>query len=138
MLADWAQEIGGKLYIQGGGFSRLYGGGHPSDFALAGKVLVPWDQTNRQLDMAFRLFDEDGGAVLDENQKQVALQGKLEVGRPPGLTLGTELDMPFAVGVRGLTLQAGRYRWELSVGGDPVADVVFDVLAPPGTPAMPG
>ena len=133
ILADWAKEIGGKLYIQGGGFSRLYGADHPNDFALAGKVLVPWDQTNRPLDLTFELFDQDGRPVLDDQSQQVALHGKLEVGRPAGLTPGTDLDMPFAVAVRGLTLQAGRYRWEMNIGAAQVAHVAFDVLPRPGS-----
>ena len=46
MLADSAQAVEGKLYILGGGWSLV--GPEPTPMAIALKIEVPWDETNRR------------------------------------------------------------------------------------------
>ena len=45
LLADAAEAVGGKLYILGGGWSIT--GPQPTPSAIAIKIDVPWDQTNK-------------------------------------------------------------------------------------------
>ena len=47
ILCDYAEEIGGKLYVVGGGWSRTARADTAGDFYLAGKLLVPWTDANR-------------------------------------------------------------------------------------------
>lgn len=65
-------------------------------------VGVPWHQTNKEHLLRLSLLDADGKPVLasggpDTEPAPVALEGKLAVGRPPGLPPGTEIEAPFVV-----------------------------------------
>ena len=62
MLADWAQALNGKLYIMGGGWSIT--GPDPAPSALAIKLEVPWDETNRQHTIRLALIDDDAQPVI--------------------------------------------------------------------------
>ena len=105
LLCDYAQEVGGKLYILGGGWS-IYRGS-PVTMGLAVKIAVPWDEANIPHDFAARLVTEDGGdPVLPKAEggaepMRLEFQGRFETGRPPGLPPGSELDAPFVVNIAG-------------------------------------
>jgi len=130
ILCDYAEEINGKLYITGGGWSRVARANIPSDYYVAGKILVQWTETNRPHVLKLLLKTGDGHDVM-QNGDPVQLAAKLEVGRPPGLPEGTELDLPLALKVQGVVLQEGRYRWELTIDEELVTDLTFDVLSTP-------
>jgi hypothetical protein len=117
MLADSAQEVGGKLYILGGGWSVTGPVVPPS--AVAVKIDVPWDEANRAHSWVLRLIDEDGMPVLvDADGGELRVEGTFEVGRPPGVRPGTPIDVPLAVNFGPLPLRPGtRYVWELSIDG---------------------
>ena len=55
--------------------------------------------------------------------------GNFEVGRPPGVKPGSDLDAPFVIPFQ-LGLPAGGYVWELEVDSEPAARVPFRVLEP--------
>ena len=112
MLADAAQEVNGKLYILGGGWS-VTGPALPP-MALALKVDVPWSAANQPHEFLLVLVDADGHPVrVDGQDTDVRASGQFEVGRPPGLPAGTDIDFAFAVTVGSLPLAAGRYAWQL-------------------------
>lgn len=51
MLADWAEIIGNKLYLMGGGWDYLQHSGtfpYTQQCALAASFVVPWDETNQR------------------------------------------------------------------------------------------
>jgi len=131
LLCDYAQEVGGKLYILGGGWS-IYRGS-PVTMGLAVKIAVPWDEANIPHDFAARLVTEDGGdPVLPKAEggaepMRLEFQGRFETGRPPGLPPGSELDAPFVVNIAGLPLPVGRYEWQVVIDGEPVDRVSFSV-----------
>jgi hypothetical protein len=129
-LCDYAEEIGGKLYIMGGGWTRLMRVGPLLDMSVAGKLFIPWVEANRPHTLRVASMTGDGEPVLAADQRPVQLAGKLEVGRPAGLPEGTELDLPLAVRFEDLALDAGRCRWELHVDDNHVADATFDVASP--------
>jgi len=60
LLCDYAEELGGKLYIMGAGWSQLRTPYQPSNMALAIKLSVPWTQANEPHNLAIRLVTEDG------------------------------------------------------------------------------
>jgi uncharacterized protein DUF6941 len=117
MLADSAQEVGGKLYILGGGWSVTGPVVPPS--AVVIKIDVPWDEANRRHTWVLRLIDEDGMPVpVDGDGGELRVEGTFEVGRPPGIRPGTPIDVPLAVNFGPLPLRPGtRYVWELSIDG---------------------
>lgn len=132
LLCDNAQEVAGKLYVLGGGWS-IYRGS-PVSMALAVKISVPWDAANVPHEFAARLVTEDGAdpVVIGTDGQPVSapilFQGRFEAGRPPGLAPGSDLDAPFAVNIAGLPLPAGRYEWRVAIDGELVDRVAFTVM----------
>jgi len=120
MLADFAQVINGKLYIMGGGWSII--GPAPSPSALAIKIEVPWNETNRKHNLKVELLNSDFHPVLiptPAGNNAVIISGDFEVGRPPGLIQGSPLDMAFAFPIGPLPLAPGnRYIWKLTIDGN--------------------
>jgi hypothetical protein len=127
LLADAVQEAGGKLYVLGGGWSVRRGGG-PFQMALAIKLEVPWTEANAPHQVVAELLNQDGQpAQMSGNP--VRIEGRVEVGRPPGIPAGTPLDAPMALTVAGIQLDPGGYRWQLTVDDDVVAEASFLVMA---------
>ena len=132
LLCDHAQEVGGKLYVLGGGWS-IYRGA-PVTMGLAVKIAIPWDEANIPHEFAARLVTEDGLDPLLPNNEggigatRVEFQGRFEAGRPPGLAPGSELDAPFAVNIAGLPLSPGRYEWQVEIDQAVVGRVAFTVM----------
>jgi Family of unknown function (DUF6941) len=132
LLCDHAQEVAGKLYILGGGWS-IYRGA-PVTMGLAVKISIPWDAANIPHDFTARLVTEDGqDPVLPKPEggaaeTRVEFQGRFEAGRPAGLAPGSELDAPFAVNIAGLPLAPGRYEWQVEIDQVIVGQVAFAVV----------
>jgi hypothetical protein len=121
MLADAAQEVNGKLYVLGGGWSVT--GPVLPPMALALKLDVPWSAANQQHEFLLVLVDADGHPVrVGVDDGDVRAGGTFEVGRPPGLPAGTDIDFAFAVTVPSLPLAAGRYAWQLWIDGETSED----------------
>jgi hypothetical protein len=127
LLCDAAQTLGGKLYVLGGGWSVLFQPNVPTRMSIAVVVSVPWNQANEQHSLSLVLLTEDGEAVQVDDEA-VSLNGKFEVGRPPGLKPGTDIDAPFVADFT-LALDAGGYVWELSVDATEMARRPFRVLS---------
>jgi len=131
LLCDYAEEVNGKLYIQGGGISRVFKTPNPLDLSIAAKLFVPWNDANHPQSLSLTLLTEDGQVVSQgEPSTEVSMGGQIEVGRPVGIRQGSDLDVPVVFRVRDLRLEVGRYRWELIVNKELVADVTFDVVQP--------
>jgi hypothetical protein len=124
MLADSAQAVEGKLYILGGGWSLV--GPEPTPMAIALKIEVPWDETNRRHTWKLELLDSDGRAVAvpgDSEEAAIEIGGEFEVGRPAGVKPGTPIDLPLAINLTPLPLEpGGRYVWKLSIDDRTEAD----------------
>jgi hypothetical protein len=130
MLADAAQALSGKLYVLGGGWSVT--GPSPTAYAIALKVEVPWDETNKRHTLVLRLVDEDGRPVRvpAASGEQVALEipADFEVGRPAGVLPGSPIDMPVVVNIGPIPLPPGRrFVWRLFIDdrSDPSWEVGF-------------
>ena len=113
LLADAAQQVGGKLYILGGGWSTT--GSPTAPMAVAIKIEVPWDRTNVSHDWRLALVDADGRPVQTSDDRAVEVSGQLEVGRPAGLPDGTPLDAPLGVPFGSMPLSPGRSEWRLEI-----------------------
>lgn len=125
MLCDAAQEVGGKLYILGGGWSVLNTPNVPTQMAVAVKMSVPWDQTNERHQLRIQLMDADGQPV-DLGEGPIHVAGDFEVGRPPGMKRGMPIDTPLVAGFI-LALAPGQYVWELEIDGTQMARAPFSV-----------
>lgn len=118
LLADSAQAVAGKLYILGGGWSVT--GPAPSPTAIALKFEVPWDAANRRHKVRLELLSTDGHSVFvpgPVGPQPMVIETEIEVGRPPGISPGTPLDLPFALNMGPFDLSPGRYEWRCTVEG---------------------
>lgn len=130
MLADWAEALGGKLYIQGGGWARIVPN-RPVTMAVAALLHVPYDQTNTPITLTLSLLTEDAELFPQESPFQV--QANAEVGRPPGMRAGEETVVPFAVKVNGIQFKPGGYRVEARVGDDLLGYIPFTAVEKPAS-----
>jgi hypothetical protein len=119
LLADYARVSDGKLDVIGGGWSIMNAAG-PFGFFLAALFQIPWDQTNTKHTFRFELLDADGNGVpaADDDEEMVHAEGEFEAGRPPGLMIGTPVDLPLVVPFGPLVAEAGRYEIRLTINGE--------------------
>lgn len=121
LLADAAQEVNGKLYVLGGGWSVT--GPDLPPMSLAIKLDVPWSQANRSHTFEIVLVDTDGRSLSTGGAApDVRVDGNFEVGRPVGMPAGSDIDFAFAVNVPPFPLSPGRYAWQLSIDGETQED----------------
>ncbi len=130
LLCDWAEEMKGKLYIMGGGWSHLVID-RPVTIGLAVRLEVPWNETNQKHAIQVALLDADNQPVAS-GDKPVNVEGEFEVGRPIGTTAGIPLIVPLAFRFQNLDLLPGRYMWRLLVDNEPSGDVSFEAITKKG------
>jgi hypothetical protein len=127
ILADYAEIVGGKLYLMGGGWDKLtVNSGFPltKPVGLAAAFRVPWDETNQPHNVEIEIQTDDG-----ENVGKVGAQ--FEVGRPPGIPKGQVQRFQIAANLS-LTLNGpGTYVIVASSNGQEAGRVPFNVMAGP-------
>ena len=133
ILADAAQVNGNKLYLLGGGWDRLtirrpFPVTHV--MAVAAAFRVSWNETNQKHDWEIEIVDADGSS-------QGKVSGKLEVGRPAGVTPGQDQRIQIAVGMNLQIARAGTYSLVARLNGEEDRTFPFDVVQAPGA-ATPG
>jgi hypothetical protein len=126
LLCDSAQEVGGKLYVLGGGWTNLLQADAPSSMALAILIHFDWNEANKRQTIELELITDEGELVEQEEQA-VRIATAVEVGRPPGVKPGSEINAALAPSFLGLTLAAGGYVWILRSGDTILARVPFTV-----------
>ena len=141
MLADHAQVADGKLFISGGGWSAC--GPGPTPCAVAVIFHVPWQETNEQVSFSLRLVDEDGRGVMQPGAQDglpAQVNGHFEARRPPGMTLGTEINVPMSFNIVLHLAPGSRYSWVLDVDGqaDDSWQLSFETRQAQNAPGMRG
>jgi|FLYL01.1.fsa_nt_gi hypothetical protein len=129
ILADYAEIVGGKLYVQGGGWDRLtVNSGFPVQrrMGLAASFLVPWNETNQPHDVEIEIVTDDG-------QTLAKIEGNVEVGRPAGQPPGQPQRAQIAGNITLELKEAGTYAIIGRVDGEELRRIHFNVI--PG-PAM--
>lgn len=142
LLADSAQAIGGKLFLLGGGWNVA---GTPVIGALAGILELDWNEVNQPKRVRIELLTEDGHAVrvaTPTGEREVVLEGDVEVGRPPGTRAGTLFNLPIAINFGPLPIPpGGQYVWRFSIDGQTRDEwrLPFTTRSstPPGQPPTP-
>lgn len=123
MLSDWAETIGAKLYIQGGGWDRILAPpeGQPINFAVAAGVLVPWHLTNQE--NRFVLSFEAG-----DGQELNRIEGGFNVGRPVTALPGQKTRVPITGRVSMKVPGTGPYQVRMTLNDSNPRCVAFYVV----------
>jgi len=127
ILADYAEIIGGKLYLMGGGWDRLTvnsGFPFPKPIGLAAAFRVPWNETNQPQNVEIEIQTDDGDSV-----GKVGAQ--FEVGRPPGMKAGQDQRFQLAANLSLPLARPGTYVIVARVEGQEAERVPFNVMAGP-------
>lgn len=80
----------------GGGWNRIFVGEFPTYHApvvVAAILRVPWNETNREIEIGLSLVSEDGEALDDP----APISGQMTIGRPPDARVGSDLLVPLAI-----------------------------------------
>jgi len=93
MTADYAEVVGGKVYLMGGGWDRFSPATYPAQLRIgvAVGVRVPYLEANMPHHFSVALVRGDGGELFK-------VEGNLETGRAPG-SRGDSTLVPFAANV---------------------------------------
>jgi hypothetical protein len=88
ILGDFAQMVGGKVYIMGGGWSRFSPPLYPANvqFGIAVGVRVPYMEAEDPHHVELIMESADGGTIWK-------VDADLETGRPPGTKGESQLAM---------------------------------------------
>lgn len=129
LLCDFAEVIGGKLYIMGGGWNICAPG--PRNMSVSIRISVPWSEANVDHSLALRLQDDSGNTIeLGAPPRAVVVEGGFQVGRPPGTPQGWDLDYTAVFTFNGLLLEPDKiYRWQVEIDNEPTQGAVFRTLA---------
>jgi hypothetical protein len=125
ILADWAEIVGGKSYIQGGGWDRLNvanGFPHQRSIGIAVGIEVPWDATNRRYPLSIKVVNED------TRQDLFGADGVIEAGRPPGIPAGSAQLVQLALNGIGNFESTGEFTVLVAIDGEPVRRRPFRVV----------
>lgn len=128
ILAEAAEVVNNKLYLIGGGWDSLTLNAPPPvahSCAVAVAFSVPWNETNQQHNIEIAIEDQDGDNLVN-------VEGRVEVGRPPGIPLGKAQRVQMAIKLA-LTLESlGTHVVVARVEGQEKRRVDFNVVAGPG------
>ncbi len=128
LLCDSAQVApDGKLYILGGGWAISWAPDQPLKMSLAIMVAVPWNSANQRHKLQIDLLTGDSEPVPTPTGESVRAEGDLEVGRPPGMKPGSDLNACIAIPFDGLILPASDYVWIIQINGKEEARIPFRV-----------
>jgi hypothetical protein len=123
LLCDFAEEVGGKLYIMGGGWSRLKRPGVPTTMCLAVKLTIPWKEAEAIHKLKAELVT-DGDETVTIGDAPVRVVGELSSSREPtDVDRSIPADVNLALRFDGLALDPGRYEWRLEVDDQVLATV---------------
>jgi Family of unknown function (DUF6941) len=135
ILCDYAAQdmAGGKAHLMGAGWSLT--GPLPTPHGIAAFIKVGWTEANEPHKLVLRLVDSDGNVVSipgPAGLQPLEFPGNLEVGRPPGIPHGSEIDATFVLNISALPLVPGqRYMWQLEIDDGVMATEGFFVRAMP-------
>lgn len=111
LLADYAEVVGGKHYLMGGGWDTWFTREVPAQIrlSLSVGVRVGWDETNTQIPVRGRIEDDDGKVL-------VRFDAQVNVGRPAHLPPGSTQLAQLAANLPLQIQQFGGYRAVIEVG----------------------
>ncbi len=130
ILADSAQVVGNKLFLNGGGWDLLtVNAEFPIDqiIGIAASFAIPWNETNQPHLAEISILDEDGNIAIAKIGHQ------FEVGRPPGIPAGSTQRTQVAGTMVVRLAHTGGYSIRCQLDGEEQRQhAMFRVVAAPG------
>jgi hypothetical protein len=126
ILADFAQAIGGKLYLQGGCWSRFNPPAYPApvQFGVGLGVRVPYEETEDKHHVELKMQTADGTDLW-------RIDADIETGRPPGSRGEPQLAI-LAVSGGAQLQEPGEFVLRATVDGKERKRVSFKAMPTPG------
>lgn len=128
LIADFAEALNGKIYVQGGGWDTLTVNAQfplSRSVAIALGLRVPWEDTNQRHGVRLVVLNED-------RQAEIALaEGEVEVGRAPGIPQGHAQLVPIAFTLPLKFPEPSSFSVRLSVDDRELKVIPFRVVAGP-------
>lgn len=117
--ADHAVEVGGKVYINGAFFERVYDTSFPAQVSIAVVALLKISPEEFLRDHTFTVEIEDEGG---EKLPDFKIEAGFRIAPPPDAQPGDPAQMPIAIPLSGVSFpRAGDYAFVLSIDGEEVA-----------------
>ena len=130
LLCDHAEAVGGKLYINGGGWNVLLRPGVPVNVSLAILIEVPWDEADAQPHAA-RLpahRGRRGGGRPARRSRSRSTAGSRSGARRASSPARRSTPRSRSTSTRS-ALDSGGYEWRLEVDDELVARKPFRVAS---------
>jgi len=127
ILSDFAQIIGDKLYLQGGGWDKLtINSSFPVEWnvGLAASFTVPWNETHQQTTVEIEVQTDDGASVAK-------IEGQFKVGRPADIPQGQTQRTQVAGNLRIRLDKPGTYAIVARLEGEERSRTHFNVVKGP-------
>ncbi len=121
LIADAVENVNGKLYVMGGGWTLFRSPSFPAQvrFGVAVSVLVSWEETEAQHDIYIKIVENPDRPRQQTPMQQAMsldINGKIQVMRPPGLEETSVQRVFLAVNGNLPIPQTGKYRVTASAG----------------------
>lgn len=127
ILADYAQTVQNKLYLQGGGWTNFTVNTDlpvVQNVGIATSVVVPWNETNQEANLQVQVQSEDGEFVGE-------LKGSFKVGRPPDHPPGQDQRTQIAANIPLTIKKLGTYVIIASLEGQEQRRITFNAIEGP-------
>ena len=115
ILADHATAENGKLFILGGGWDRLNGGG-PYSFTVAALAEIAVDSAPVDISGELTVMDPNGQIITGPDKKPIRIPLNIQATKPDDPTYTGWIQMPLVFRLDGLALNPGRYSIGLALG----------------------
>ena len=130
LIADYAELVGGKLYVMGGDWDNTTAPEVPAGIrmAIAVGVRLGWEETNTAIPVEMTVHDDDA-------QELVRVNGSVQVGRPAEILPGSTQLAQIAINLQITLPTFGGYRVRVVAGPGDVSRALPFRLVRRGPPA---
>lgn len=115
MLADQATAENGKLFILGGGWDRLHGGG-PYGFTVAALLEISVDSAPVDITGDLTVMNPNGQIINGPDGNPIRIPLNIQATRPENPTYTGWTQIPLVFRFDGLILSPGSYSIGLALG----------------------
>jgi hypothetical protein len=127
ILADFAQMVANKLYLQGGGWDKLtVNSGFPvtHQMGMAASFRVPWNETNQENHVEVEVVTDDGDSIAK-------ISASFTVGRPADIPAGQDQRSQIAGNLALQLPRPGTYTIIARIENQEAARTHFNVVVGP-------